>query len=111
MNQLPNVAEPLPLTEYLPASVREGQRHFLKLVLLFAAIGLCALTVAVTWPKQYRSTTSILVSEENIIRQLMDGRAVPTSIYARAAIAQEVIFSRKVMDDVLELGGWLDDDP
>ncbi len=111
MNQLPNAAEPLPLSEYLPASLREGQRHFLLLVLAFSGIALLALAVAFTWPKQYRASTSILVSEDNIIRQLMDGRAVPTSVYDRAAIAQEVIFSQKVMDEILAVGGWLGDSP
>ncbi|RFF31567.1 XrtA system polysaccharide chain length determinant [Wenzhouxiangella sediminis] len=111
MNQLPNVAEPLPLTEYIPASLREGQRHFLLLALAFAVIGLLALAVAISWPKQYRSSTSILVSEDNIIRQLMDGRAVPTSVYDRAAIAQEVMFSQKVMEEILAVGGWLDASP
>lgn len=111
MNQLPNVAEPLPLTEYVPASLREGRRHFLLLVAAFSVIGLIALVVAISWPKQYRSSTSILVSEDNIIRQLMDGRAVPTSVYDRAAIAQEVMFSHKVMDEILAVGGWLEDSP
>lgn len=111
MNQLPNVAEPLPLSEYLPASLREGQRRFLPMAIVFSLIALLALVVAVTWPKQYRSSTSILISEDNIIRQLMDGRAVPTSIYDRAAIAQEVIFSNRVMDEVLAAGGWLNDAP
>lgn len=111
MNQLPNVAEPMPLSEYVPASLREGQRHFLLLVLAFSLIALIALAIAVTWPKQYRTSTSILVSEDNIIRQLMDGRAVPTSVYDRAAIAQEVIFSQKVMDEILAVGGWLDESP
>ncbi len=109
MNQLPNVAEPLPLSEYVPATLREGRRRFLSLVIIFSVIGLLALAVAVSWPKQYSSSTSILISEDNIIRQLMDGRAVPTSIYDRAAIAQEVIFSQKVMDEVLAAGEWLDE--
>lgn len=111
MNQLPNIAEPTPLSEYVPASLREGRRRFLPMMIMFAVIGLLALAVAVSWPKQYRSSTTILISEDNIIRQLMEGRAVPTSIYDRAAIAQEVIFSQRVMGEVLAAGGWLDDDP
>lgn len=110
MNQLANAAEPLPLSEYLPAGIREAKRHLMLLVLMFFGIAVIALVVAVTWPKQYRASTSILVMEDNIIRQLMDGRAVPTSIYDRASIAQEVIFSHRVMDEIVEAGGWLDSD-
>lgn len=111
MNQLPQASDSFPLSEYIPASLREAQRRFLLLTALFMLIALVALSVAYFWPKQYPSSTTILVTEDNIIRQLMDGRAVPTSVYDRAAIAREVMFSRRVMDEILELGGWLDDSP
>ena len=111
MNQLPNAPQSLPLAEYIPASLRETRRRFLLLVVSFSLIALTALVAASIWPKQYRSSTTILVAEDNIIRQLMDGRAVPTSIYDRAGIAREVIFSRKVMDEILLVGGWLEDHP
>lgn len=106
MNQLPGSQQPLPLIELLAASQREMQRRLGTMVLLFVVIAAASLAVAYSWPKQYHAETTILVSEDNIIRQLMDGRAVATSVYDRAAIAQEVVFSRKVMDQVLEAGGW-----
>ncbi|QOC22032.1 hypothetical protein IC757_13505 [Wenzhouxiangella sp. AB-CW3] len=106
MNQLPNTPQPMPLMELLPASLREMQRRLAWMAMLFVAIALITLLIAFSWPKQYYASTSILVSEDNIIRQLMDGRAVATSVYDRAAIAREVVFSRKVMDQVLEAGGW-----
>jgi polysaccharide chain length determinant protein (PEP-CTERM system associated) len=106
MNQLPNTPQPMPLMELLPASLREMQRRLAWMAMLFVVIALITLLIAFSWPKQYYASTSILVSEDNIIRQLMDGRAVATSVYDRAAIAREVVFSRKVMDQVLEAGGW-----
>ncbi len=110
MNQLPGNQQPLPLIELLPASLREMQRRLAWMAMLFVAIALITLAIAFTWPKQYYASTTILVSEDNIIRQLMEGRAVATSVYDRAAIAREVVFSRKVMDQVLEAGGWLESD-
>lgn len=110
MNQLPDSPHSLPLLELIPASLREMQRRLSWMMLLFVAIALISLGVAYSWPKQYHASTSILVSEDNIIRQLMDGRAVATSVYDRAAIAREVVFSRKVMDQVLLAGGWLVND-
>jgi polysaccharide chain length determinant protein (PEP-CTERM system associated) len=101
----------LPLVELLPAAWREARRRFLVMVALFVLIALVALGVAYSWPKQFHSSTSILVSEDNIIRQLLEGRAVATSVHDRALIAREVIFSRKVMDEVMAGGGWLDDAP
>jgi polysaccharide chain length determinant protein (PEP-CTERM system associated) len=107
MNQLPGSSPPLPLIELLPAGLREMQRRLTWMVALFVVIALISLGIAYSWPKQYHATTTILVSEDNIIRQLMDGRAVATSVYDRAAIAREVVFSRKVMDRVLEEAGWV----
>jgi polysaccharide chain length determinant protein (PEP-CTERM system associated) len=107
MNQLPGSPQTLPLIELIPASVREMQRRLTWMVMLFVVIALISLGIAYSWPKQYYASTTILVSEDNIIRQLMDGRAVATSVYDRAAIAREVVFSRKVMDRVLEAGGWM----
>ena len=106
MNQLPGSQQPLPLTELIPASLREMQRRLTWMVVLFMVIALISLGVAYSWPKHYNASTSILVSEDNIIRQLMEGRAVATSVYDRAAIAREVVFSRKVMDQVLVEAGW-----
>ena len=106
MNQLPGSQQPLPLIELIPASLREMQRRLIWMVMLFVTVALISLAVAFSWPKQYHASTSILVSEDNIIRQLMEGRAVATSVYDRAAIAREVVFSRKVMDQVLLEAGW-----
>jgi len=111
MNPLTTNPAALPLMELIPAAWRETRRRFMILVILFSLIALVALGVAYTWPKQYHSSTSILVSEDNIIRHLLEGRAVATSVYDRALIAREVIFSRKVMDEVLEAGGWLANAP
>ncbi|MFU8830610.1 MAG: XrtA system polysaccharide chain length determinant [Wenzhouxiangella sp.] len=107
MNQLPGSPQALPLIELIPASVREMQRRLTWIVTVFVLIALISLGVAFFWPKQYHAATTILVSEDNIIRQLMEGRAVATSVYDRAAIAREVVFSRKVMDQVLEAAGWM----
>ena len=41
----------------------------------------------------------------------MEGRAVPTGVSSRAGITREVAFSRKVMDEILETGGWLKANP
>lgn len=112
MNNLPiDASTPPPLSELIPAGLRESRRRLPLLVVLFTLIAIAGLVTAWTWPKHYHASTTILISEDNIIRQLMDGRAVPTSVYDRAAIAREVMFSRRVMDEVLAAGGWLDDNP
>jgi polysaccharide chain length determinant protein (PEP-CTERM system associated) len=106
-----NQDERAPLAELVPVMVRDGRRRILTIAALFCIVGVAALVLGLSWPKKYFAATTILVSEDNIIQQLMEGRAVPTSVSDRAVIAREVIFSRKVMNEVLELGGWLDDNP
>lgn len=91
----------------LPVARNEIARHVVLYAGLFAAIALVALLVGVLLPKKYASTTSILVEQSNIITPLMEGRAVPTGVANRATIAKEVAFSRKVMAEILQAGGWM----
>lgn len=99
------------LSELLPIVTREVQRRTLTLGALFAVIALAALLVGIFWPKKFESSTTILVQESNIITPLMEGRAVPTGVADRASIAREVIFSRKVMSEILVAGGWMSTQP
>ncbi len=95
----------------LPIAVEEIKRHPVRLFGLFAAIALVALATGIVLPRKYVASTTILVEQGNIIAPLMEGRAVPTSVANRASIAKEVAFSRRVMNEVLKAGGWLQDDP
>ncbi|RZA20399.1 MAG: hypothetical protein EOP93_06010 [Lysobacteraceae bacterium] len=81
------------------------------MISLFTVIALGALALGLFMPKQYTSSATILVEEGNIIGPLMEGRAVPTGVTNRASIAKEVAFSRKVMQEVLRVGGWMQGNP
>ena len=90
----------------LPVLVSEARRHRIAVGLTFAAIALAALVMGVLWPKKYDASTTILAQESSIITPLMEGAASPTGNKNRAGIARDVIFSRKVMDQILVTGGW-----
>src|SRR6185312_11821421 len=60
---------------------------------------------------KFVSVTTILVQENNIITPLTEGLAAPTAVADRAGIASEVIFSRKVMQQILADGGWMASHP
>jgi polysaccharide chain length determinant protein (PEP-CTERM system associated) len=90
---------------------KEAKRRRLAIGILFAVIALLALALGLLWPKKYEATTTILVQENNIIKPLTEGLAAPTEVADRAGIAQEVIFSHKMMDKILADGGWLKDNP
>src|SRR5262249_34938692 len=83
------------------------RRRRTALVLMFAIVAVVGLLGGLFWPKKYAASTTILVQESNIIKPLMEGRAVATGIADRAAIAREVIYSRKIMGDILQTGGWM----
>jgi len=95
----------------VPVVRHELKRHIVLYAGIFTALALLALAIGILLPKKYASTTTILVEESNIIAPLMEGRAVPTSVVNRASIAREVAFSRKVMNEILKVGGWMDSHP
>lgn len=95
----------------LPAALKESRRRVVMIAAMFAILALSTLALGIALPKRYAATTSILVEESNIIGPLMEGRAVPTGVVNRASIARQVAFSRKVMHEILEAGGWMADKP
>lgn len=101
----------VPLGEMVPILLTEGRRRMITLGAIFAAIALAALVIGMVWPKKYDSSTTILVQESNIVTGLMEGRAIATGVANRASLASEVIFSRKVMNDILVTGGWMAQKP
>lgn len=100
-----------PIDAMLPVVLSEARRRMVPLVLLAAGIALLGLIVGLLWPKKYEASTTILVQETSIITPLMRGVATPTGTKDRADIARDVIFSRKVMNDILSTGGWLEEHP
>lgn len=95
----------------LPVLNKEFRRKAVMMATIFAVISLIGLVIGMLLPKKYSSSTTILVEERNIIAPLMEGRAVATSVVDRASILREVAFSRKVMDEILKTGGWMESNP
>ena len=93
--------------DLLPIFAKEARRRKLALGVMFAVIALAALAIGIALPRKFESSTTILVQESNIVTGLMEGRAVATGVADRAGIAREVIFSRKVMNEILAAGGWM----
>jgi len=78
-------------------------------VTAFMVINIVAVVIGLSWPKTYTSSSTIFVEEKNIIQPLMQDAAVATTIVDRARIAQQILFSRRIMDQVLSIGGWVKD--
>jgi len=99
------------LIAQVPVLREELRRRPVMLASIFAAIALTALLLGSMIPKKFSSSTTILVEESNIIQPLMEGRAVSTGVADRAGISREVAFSRRVMQEILKVGGWLANNP
>ena len=98
--------------ELLPALLHEARRYQLVLVSIFAAIALIALLVGLfLLPRKYVASTSVLAQESDILQPLLENRAVSTQAVDRAGLARQVVFGRKVMGEILTVGGWMDDKP
>jgi polysaccharide chain length determinant protein (PEP-CTERM system associated) len=91
----------------LPIMLTEAWRRRIMLVVIFSAIALIALAIGLMWPKKYDASVTILAQKHSIITPLMEGAATPTGNATRASMARAVIFSGKVMDEVLLAGGWM----
>lgn len=110
--QLPGPApERMPALELLPLAYREFRRYVLPLATIFAVIALFFLAWGVVNPPTYKSSATVLVQDNSPVVPLMEGRAAAPNDAARATITREVLFGRRVMEDVLKAGGWLEGDP
>lgn len=78
-------------------------------VAMFVIVNLAMLIAGLMWPKSYTGSTSIIVDDKSIIEPLMKGAAVATEMADRNKNVREVILGRRVMDRILERGGWVND--
>ena len=77
----------------------------------FVLVNAAVLVTGLLWPKYFAASTSILAEDKNIIQPLMQGAAVATDVSDLTRNARELIYGRKIMDRILEYGGWLDRHP
>jgi len=76
-------------------------------VTIFIVVYIAMVALGLAWPKVYTAYTSIVVEEKKVIQPLMQGAAVATDVADRARLAREVIYGRKIMDQILEYAGWM----
>ncbi|MYL26839.1 MULTISPECIES: XrtA system polysaccharide chain length determinant [Halomonadaceae] len=92
----------LPLSR-LPFELLRELRHYRwAAVGLFALVSFAVLAVGFIYPYQYRSEVVIFVDDSNIIRPLMEGSAEMTGISDQTSSARELLYSRRVLERLLE---------
>lgn len=93
--------------ELLPILFKEARARLLSLATVFTVIALLTLVVGLfIIPRNYSASVTILAQDSDIIQPLLEGRAVPTGVADRAGMARQILYGRKVLDHIMEVGGW-----
>jgi polysaccharide chain length determinant protein (PEP-CTERM system associated) len=100
-------ADELQPDELLLILYKEARKRIVAIAATFAAITLLTLVVGmVIIPRSYTASTTILAQDSDIIQPLLEGRAVTTGVADRAGRARQILYSRRVLEQILEIGGW-----
>jgi polysaccharide chain length determinant protein (PEP-CTERM system associated) len=100
-----------PVGDLVRLLVKEGRRRIVLLTAIFSVVAVAVLAIGLVLPKRYDASTVIIVESSNIVKPLLDGRAVATGITDQVAIASQVILSKRILREVLAFGGWMDPPP
>jgi len=95
------------MRDLLELLLREGRRRMLMLGAAFSALAVIGLLVGLVLPKKWEASALLIAEERNIIKPLMEGRAVATAMGDQKAIVTQMVMSRKILREVLTFGGWL----
>lgn len=96
---------------------KESARRIASIASIVLVTSLAMLAIGLLWTEKYESSATILIQDEKIIQPLLEDTTVPTGARNgppvernRAELAREVLFSRSVIDQALERGGWFDEE-
>src|SRR3546814_16465887 len=80
------------------------------LALIFATIAALTFVVGMfVVARHYEVSVTILAQDSDIIRPLLEGRAVPTGVTDRVGMARQIVYRRKVLTAIIDICGWEED--
>jgi polysaccharide chain length determinant protein (PEP-CTERM system associated) len=95
------------IRDLLQLLLKEGRRHLVVLGVAFSALAVVGLMIGLVMPKKWEASAVLMAEERNILKPLMEGRAVPTTIADQKAIVTQLVLSRRILREVLTFGGWI----
>jgi len=96
--------------DYAKLVLKEGRRRIVALTAIFATVATLTLLLGLfVLAKNYTASITILAQDSDIIQPLLEGRAVSTGVADRAGMARQIIYGRKVLTDIVGVGGWDED--
>lgn len=88
--------------DLLTSAMTEGKRRIVTLAALFSVLAIVALVAGVFWPKKYSATATLLVEPRSTI-----GATTATEGPPRWALVNAIMFSKKVLREIVVTGGWV----
>ncbi len=96
------------LDEMMPLLTRESNEKRGIMLAIFSIISLLLLVVAFFWQTSFESSVTLYVDDSNVINPMLEDVAENASQQDKVSVAKEVLFSKDILDQVLEKGGWVD---
>jgi len=96
----------MPLRELGILLLREGKRRILLLAGLFWVVSIAVLLAGVSMPKRWDASTLIVTDAKAIIKPLLEGRAVPTTIADLMPVVTQTMLSHRILREIAAFGGW-----
>lgn len=101
----------IPYEQLISALIGECFKYRNMIAIMFIIISVSLLYAGTIWPKNYTSFSIIHVDDSNILQPLMRGAAETTQTEDHVSNAREIIFGERIMDQLLEDAGWLEEHP
>ncbi|HLK91668.1 MAG TPA: hypothetical protein VKZ18_17380 [Polyangia bacterium] len=92
-------------SELVGLFAKEGRRHMMTLVTMFSVVAILALGIEISIPKRWDATATVVVESTNILKPLMEGRAVTTAVADQTAFVTQVVQSKRVLREIVAFGG------
>ncbi|MDX1693646.1 MAG: lipopolysaccharide biosynthesis protein [Ketobacteraceae bacterium] len=93
--------------QFVKALIKEIIAHRVLVTLIFSSILIAVVLAGLFYPLKYTSSTTIHADQQNIIAPLLEGQAEVTRVQDRSRVVREVIYSPRILTQVVEEVGLL----
>lgn len=97
----------MPLEQMFHICLRELKSRVTLIAIGFVIISLVVILMGSNWPRLFESTTTILADQGRLAGQTLGDNVQNAGAMVTTREATELMFSRQVLDRILEVGGWL----
>jgi len=97
----------IPLEQTFQICAREIKSRVSFLALGFLLISVVVILIGSSWPRNYESAVTLFADQGRLAGQTLGEDVQNASTMVSASEATELMFSRQVLDRIIEVGGWV----